>query len=128
MAMALATGPITDIRPKNSMVNGTRPTVTAHCVRAALAKLWRNRTKPVAFSSIRCVLPAVAYRIQATAPNDSQKPGFMRATGSKNRTIPAADRRIWEKRVNCPLHNASATMAIMQSVLLAGMPKPASAT
>lgn len=93
MATALAIGPMTEIRPKKSIVRGTRPMVTAHCVAAAVDRECLNRFRREGFSSIFPVLPLVAYRIMPTAPNDSQKPGCRSAHGSKRQIIPQQQAR-----------------------------------
>ena len=128
MAMALAAGPMRDMCPKNSMVSGTRPAVTAHCVLAAAMRPCSHFRSREVFCVTGCTLPTVVYRMMPTAPNESQNPGFMTAGGSVSNTSPAAASRTREMRICRPLHRAAATMASIHSVRRAGTPKPASAT
>ena len=72
--------------------------------------------------------PVLAYRIAATAPNDSQKPGHSNAHGSSSTTTPSAVQSTWLMPAMRPVHSAAATTRIMYSVRWAGMPKPASST
>src|SRR5450830_149775 len=126
MAIALASGPISDTCPNNNIVNGTNPTVTAYCVRPAI------RTSRLKFcarpSANGCNRPPAAKIITATAPNDSQKPGDSTAQGSRETTNTSASDSTVEKLLRRPVHSASATTSCIYIVRCEGTPNPASAT
>jgi len=81
--------------------------VTAHCVRAATSSPARQ---PRVRSPSR---PLQAYRMAATAPKDSQKPGHSMAQGSSSTTMPSARHRTCELDAMRPHHSAAATTASM---------------
>ena len=107
MATALATGLTSETCPNSSSVSGARPSVTAHCVRAATIRPARQPR--VGASGWRLH----AYRIAATAPNDSQKPGHSIAHGSRSTDTPSARLSTCDIDAIRPHHSATATTASM---------------
>ncbi len=129
IATALAIGLTSDICPNSSIVRGTRPSVTTYCVCVADFSTFDQRSLRVdAASACNCARPVDAYRITATAPNDSQNPGHKTAHGSSRTTTPSAMHNTCETLVMRPNHSAAATTLSMYSVRCAGTPKPASNT
>ncbi|MNY42101.1 hypothetical protein D3C86_1769610 [compost metagenome] len=128
MATALARQDTTDTCPNSSSVSGTRPTVTAHCVRAAPASAAATTALALCHrpSALACRTGSRAARkIAATAPKDSQKPGDITAHGSIITATPAAHASTTDAGGARPLHNASAATASMLTVRIAGTCIPA---
>jgi hypothetical protein len=128
MAIALASGLISDSWPNSSMDIGTSPSVTAYWVLAADHKAARQPAGACAPSACACVRPTPAYRITATAPNESQKPGHSTAHGSSSSTMPSAAHSTCDTFAMRPSQSAAATTDSMYSVRCAGTPNPASST
>ena len=116
MAHRLTTAETSDTLPKLPMSTGTRPSVTASCTR----RYPRN-------AAGRLRYPDVAYRIAATAPNDSQNPGASSASGSSNTTAPAQAASPSASPMRRRMRNAAVASTIMIIVRWVGTDQPASA-
>jgi hypothetical protein len=117
IASALARGDISDTCWNSASMGGSRPSVTAHWVRADAASQCPGPSRWQPTKSSR-----------ATAPKESQNPGETTAQGSMVSTIASAQASTVLALPGRPSQSPSAPTLSMYRVRCAGTWKPASST
>ena len=102
MAIALATGDTSDTCWNRASNSGVRPSVMAHC------------TLPHCASQCDLdVRPMPTWKISATAPKESQKPGDEHGPGIEQQHDASASASTRDALLARPSHSASATTPTM---------------